>query len=116
MLNPLPLTAAFVTERFEPPVFVIFSACVLLVLAEMLPKLIDVGETVICAGVELTVTLAIADFVASAVLVAFTVYVPAELGAVNSPKFETDPPLADQVTPVLLEPVTVAVNCCAAPA
>jgi hypothetical protein len=34
------------------------------------------------------------------------VYIPLE---------ETLPPVADQVTPVLLLPVTVAVNCCVAP-
>ncbi len=116
MLNPLPLTAAPVTERFDPPVFDIFNVCVLLAFAAMLPKLIEVGDTEICAGVVVTVTLAEADFVASAALVAFTEYVPAVPGAVNSPELDTEPPLADHVTPVLLEPVTVAVNCCVAPA
>ena len=34
-------------------------------------------------------------------------------GAVYKPAFETEPgPLSDQDTPVLLDPVTVAVNCC----
>ena len=60
----------------------------------------------------MTVTLADADFVLSATLVAFTVKVPAELGAVYSPEAETVPPLADQVTLVFALPVTVAVNCC----
>jgi hypothetical protein len=31
------------------------------------------------------------------------------------PVVETVPPVADQVTAVLLEPVTVAVNCCVPP-
>ena len=72
MLNPLPLTAALVTERFDPPVLDIFSVCVLLAFAAMLPKLIEAGDTETCAGVVVTVTLAEADFVASAALVAFT--------------------------------------------
>jgi hypothetical protein len=38
--------------------------------------------------------------------------VPAVAGAVKRPLDETVPPVADQVTAVLLEPVTVAVNCC----
>jgi hypothetical protein len=40
--------------------------------------------------------------------------VPAELGAVYRPEEEIVPPAADHVTAVLLEPVTVAVNCCVA--
>jgi hypothetical protein len=36
-------------------------------------------------------------------------------GAVYNPEVETVPPVADQVTDVLLEPVTVAVNCCVPP-
>jgi hypothetical protein len=38
--------------------------------------------------------------------------VPALLGAVYRPAVEIVPPVADHVTEVLLEPVTVAVNCC----
>ena len=33
------------------------------------------------------------------------------VGAVKSPELEMDPALADQVTPVFVEPLTVAVNC-----
>ena len=33
------------------------------------------------------------------------------VGAVKSPELEMDPAVADQVTAVLAEPVTVAVNC-----
>lgn len=40
---------------------------------------------------------------------------PAVLGAVYRPEAETVPPVADQVTAVLLEPVTLAVNCWVAP-
>ncbi len=44
---------------------------------------------------------------------AVTVIVVFELtvGAVNSPALETDPAVADQVTAVLLDPVTAAANC-----
>jgi hypothetical protein len=40
--------------------------------------------------------------------------VPAAVGAVYRPEVDTVPPVADHVTDVLLEPVTVAVNCCVA--
>jgi hypothetical protein len=36
-------------------------------------------------------------------------------GAVYKPAEETVPPVADQVTAVLLEPETVTVNCCVPP-
>src|SRR5437879_7678763 len=54
-----------------------------------------------------------ADLVASAALVAVTVTVVLVLtaGAVKSPELEIVPAVADQVTAVLVEPVTVAVNC-----
>ena len=72
----------------------------------------EVGEMLTeTTGGAVTATDAEADFVWSAVLVAVTVYVPAVLGAVYRPVEETVPPLADQVTAVLLEPVMVAVNC-----
>jgi len=66
-------------------------------------------------GEEFTVTVAEADLVVSATLVALTVYVPVVLGAVYSPEEEMVPPVADQVTDVLLLPVTDAANCCVAP-
>ena len=44
-----------------------------------------------------------------AVVVALTV------GAVKSPELETAPAVADHVTAVLVEPVTVGVNCCVPP-
>jgi len=51
--------------------------------------------------------------VASAALVTVTVTVVLVLtaGAVKSPELEIDPAVADQVTAVLVEPVTVAENC-----
>jgi hypothetical protein len=72
----------------------------------------DVGDTeTTTTGGAVTVTVADADFVASATLVAVTVYVPADEGAVYSPLEDTLPPEADQVTAVLLVPETFAVNC-----
>lgn len=66
--------------------------------------------TVCCTG-TLTVTVADADLLLSAALVTVTVNVPPLLGAVYKPLEETLPPFADQVTAVLLVPVTLAVNC-----
>jgi hypothetical protein len=67
--------------------------------------------TVVVAGS--TVTTALAAFVGSALLVARTVTLVAlpTLGAVNFPPSVIDPALVDQVTPVLLVPWTLAVNC-----
>ena len=63
----------------------------------------------------MTLTLTAADFVLSATLVATTEYVPAVPGAVYRPPDVIVPPVVDHVTDVLLEPVTVDVNCCVAP-
>lgn len=63
----------------------------------------------------MTVTLAEADFVVSAKLVTVTVKLPAVDGAVYKPADEIVPPVAAQVTAVLLDPVTVAVNVCVPP-
>ena len=83
------------------------------------PMLADDGDTetltVVVAGS--TVTTALAAFVGSALLVARTVTFIAllTLGAVNFPPSVTEPALVDQVTPVLLVPWTLAVNCWPAP-
>ena len=77
----------------------------------MLLKVIDVGDTEIVGGGNVTVTDAAADLVVSATLVARTVNVPAAAGAVYSPLVEIVPPVVDQVTAVFVVPVTVAVNC-----
>lgn len=61
-----------VTVNRAPPVFETRRVCVVVVFTSMLPKLIEVTETAICAGAA-TVTVADADFVVSATLVAFTV-------------------------------------------
>lgn len=89
------------------PVTVAANCCVPLVRIEA-----EVGEIVTrTTGAVVTVTVAEADLVVSATLVAVTVTLPVVLGAVKRPLAETLPPLADQVTAVLLEPVTVAANC-----
>jgi hypothetical protein len=68
------------------------------------------------AGVDETAglieTVALALFVLSAVLVAFTVAVVVVLtvGAVYQPSLETDPVVADQLTEVLLVPLTSAAS------
>jgi hypothetical protein len=63
-----------------------------------------------------TVMVAVADFVASATLVAVTVTVPAEVGAVSTPVAEIVPALVFHVTDLLATvPCTVALNCCVAP-
>jgi hypothetical protein len=62
-------------------------------------------------GGAVTVTTAVADRVASAVLVATTLHVAAAPGAVYSPELVTAPqplPVTDQTTSVTAEPVTVA--------
>ena len=76
----------------------------------------DAGEIAIevIAG-RARVTVAEADFVLSALLVAVTVTVPAVPPAVKRPADDTAPPDADQVTDLSVTvPCTVAVNCCVA--
>ena len=60
-------------------------------------------------------TLAVAFLVVSAAEVAVTVKLPAVWPAVKRPVLDMPPPVAVQVTPVLDDPVTVAVNCCVWP-
>jgi hypothetical protein len=71
--------------------------------------------TLTAGGAAVTVTVAVEDLLLSATLVACTVKVPALLGAEYIPLPEIVPPLADQVTAVLLVPLTMAVNCCVSP-
>jgi hypothetical protein len=60
-----------------------------------------------------TVTVAEAETPLLAWLVALTVMLvlAVTVGAVKSPELETEPAVVDHVTAVLVEPVTVAVNC-----
>ena len=73
-----------------------------------LPKLMLVGLSVRMPAAAFTVTVALADLVLSATLVAVTVtvFVAVTVGAVNSPAVLTVPEVADQVTAVLLVFVT----------
>ncbi len=61
------------------------------------------------------VTAAVADLVGSCTLVAVTWNGPTVWPAVKRPLELIVPPVAVQVTAVLLAPVTVAVNCCVPP-
>ena len=77
-----PVTFAWETVRVEPPELVTTIACDDVVVAGMLLNVTDVGETAITGGGSVTVTVAEADLVLSATLVAVTVRVPAVTGAV----------------------------------
>jgi len=73
-----------------------------------------VGETVTASTGGVTVTSAEPDLVESAELVALTVTVvfAVTAGAVNNPEEEIVPAVVAQVTPVLVVPVALEVNCC----
>jgi hypothetical protein len=104
----VPPVADQVTAVFVVPVTVAVNCCV--------PPVSNEAEVgLIVTATAVTVTVAEADLVVSAALVAVTVYVPAVLGAVYRPLVLTVPPVADQVTAVFALPVTVAVNCCVPP-
>jgi hypothetical protein len=102
-------TTVQVTEVLELPVTVAVNCAVAFVRIDAVVGVIDTATT---TG-AVTVTVAVADLVPSATLVAVTRAVPAALG-VNKPAVLTVPPMADQVTAVLTFPVTVAVNCAVA--
>jgi len=108
-----PAVADHVTAVFVEPVTVAVNCCVL---AEVTETAAGDTETA-TAPAAVTVTLAEADLVVSALLTAFTVTLvfAVTLGAVNSPAVEIDPAVADHVTPVFVEPLTVALNCCVLP-
>jgi len=61
--------------------------------------------------VAVTLTAAEADLLVSAMLVAVTTKLPVVMGAVYIPPVEIFPPLAFQLTAVLLVPLTLAANC-----
>lgn len=100
-----------VTAVLLVPVMVAVNCCVLPVSSEAEPGEMDTATT---EG-SVTVTVAEAELLLFASLVTVTVYVPAAVGAMYRPLDETVPPVADQVTPSFLEPLTVAVNCCVPP-
>jgi hypothetical protein len=97
-----------VTVAFPVFVTVVVSTALVWPTA-MLPKLMLVGFKVRMPTADaVTVTVALADLVLSATLVAVTVtvFVAVTVGAVNSPVVLTVPAVADQVTAVLLVFVT----------
>src|SRR5215471_860227 len=107
----VPPVALQFTEVLDVPVTVAVNCCVAPGCSVALA-----GDTAteIVAGAWI-VTLAEADLVLSAAEVAVTVKLPAVAPAVKRPAVETVPPVAVQLTAVLDEPVTVAVNCLVAP-
>ncbi len=106
-METVPPVVDHVTELLLNPVTVAVNCCVAPVNSDAELGLIETAPV----AEAVTVTVAVADLVVSAMLVAFTVYVPAVLGAVYRPKFEIVPALAVQVTEVFVFPATVAVNC-----
>jgi len=116
-LQPVPLKLQ-VTAGFDVPGIVAVKACIPAAGTEMLVGLMLSGVP----PAATTVTLAEADFVGSATLVAVTLTVTGEGaldGEVYSPLFEMVPhaaplhpvPLTTQLTEVFELPVTVEVNC-----
>jgi hypothetical protein len=112
LLLTVPPVADHVTEVFELPLTVAVNCCVALGAIVAATGLIETDT-----GGGVTVTVALANLVESAALVAFTVTEVLEVtvGAVNRPELDTVPAVAVHVTEVLEEPVTVAVNCLVAP-
>ena len=72
---------------------------------------------IFCVLGAVTVTVAEALALVDAALVAVTVTydVVETAGAVRTPLLEIEPAFVDQVTAELLDPLTVATNCCVAP-
>lgn len=111
----VPAEAAHVTDVLLEPCTVATNCC-------PAPDFTDAeaGETdtlTVGAVAGATLTTELAVLVLSAALVARTVteVVAETFGAVNMPLPEIVPAEADHVTDVLLEPCTVATNCCPAP-
>ncbi len=110
--NPLaeivPPVAVQVTAVFEEPVTLAVNCCEVPSRRESVFGAIE--TLTFCAGAAI-VTLACADFALSATLVAVTVKFPATVPATYNPLAEIVPPVAVQVTPVFVAPVTLAENC-----
>ena len=106
----MPKLADQVTAVVVVPVTVTVNCCV-----PPEATVAEVGEMVTATDVDggVMVTVALADFVVSAWLVALTVtvVVVVTVGAVKRPALEIVPALVDHVTAVFVEPVTVALNC-----
>jgi len=102
-----PPVADQVTAALEFPLTAAVNCCDPPVESDAEPGEI-VTATVAAAA---TLTAAEADLLVSAMLVAVTTKLPALMGAVYIPPEEMFPPLAFQVTDVLLVPLTLAENC-----
>jgi hypothetical protein len=100
-----PAVADQVTAVLELPLTAAVNCCDPPVESDAEP-----GE-IVTATVAVTATAAEADLLVSAMLVAVTTKLPALMGAVYMPPEEMFPPLAFQVTAVLLVPLTLAENC-----
>jgi len=101
--------AVQVTPLFDEPVTVAVNVWVVPACTDAEVGLMVIDTT---GAAAVRVTDAAADFDVSATLVAVTLNVPAEFPAAYIPVDEIVPPVADQVTFVLDDPVTVAENCC----
>jgi hypothetical protein len=90
-----------------------------LVLPEATLVLAGFTLTLMLVGVDGGFTVTVAEALASmdAALVAVTVKedVVETVGAVSKPVLEIEPAVLDQVTAVLVDPTTVAKNCCVPP-
>jgi hypothetical protein len=106
LLEIVPPLADQLTAVLVLPVTVAVNCCEAPVCSEA-----ELGEMLTETVGAATLTVAEAVFVLSAALVAVMVKVPGAFGAVYSPLEETVPPLAVQLTAVLVVPVTAAVNC-----
>lgn len=111
-----PPVADQVTALFELPVTVALNCCVPPVCTVAELGEIETDTVAGGGGVAVTVIAACALFVLSAELVAVTVKFPAPEPAVYRPLEEIVPPVAVQPTFEFVLPVTVAENCCVAPA
>ena len=101
----VPLVADQVTAVLELPLTAAVNCCDPPVERDAEP-----GE-IVTATVAITATAAEADLLVSATLVAVTTKLPGFMGAAYVPLEEMFPPLAFQVTDVLLVPLTLAENC-----
>jgi len=103
----VPPVADQVTAVLELPLTAAVNCCDPPVESDAEPGEI-VTATVVVA---VTLTAAEADLLVSAMLVAVTTKLPVVMGAVYIPPVEIFPPLAFQLTAVLLVPLTLAANC-----
>ena len=102
--SPADITSLVIVNGAFPVLVNVVSRIGLVTPTVTLPKLMLVGFSVRMPAAKFTVTVALADLVLSATLVAVmvTVFATVTVGAVNSPVVLIVPEVADQVTAVLL--------------